>query len=151
MAYNIGEECSGCTACAKLCPVFAITRNEGKNSRHIINAKRCVECGICGRICQKGAVSDSSGKICVPEKRAQWLKPVINKEICSACSICVHDCTPGALQISLPQFRGDINVFAELKHPNKCVGCGICKSHCPLAAISMELFESGKVNIEASA
>ena len=141
MAYNIGNGCNGCAACAKLCPVFAVTRTEDtgeKDAQYVINKKRCVDCGVCGRICQKGAISDSSGKACAPLKRAHWLKPVINKEICSACSICVHDCTPGALQITLPQFRGDINVFAELKHPNKCISCGICFSHCPLGAVTME-------------
>jgi len=136
MAYNISEACNGCTACAKLCPVFAITGE--KDARHTVNKKRCVECGVCGRICQKGAISDSAGSLCAPVKRAQWPKPVIDTKSCSACSICVNDCTPGALRISLPQFRGDIKVFAELAQPQKCVGCAICSSHCPLKAIDMK-------------
>ena len=135
MAYHIGETCTGCTVCAKLCPVFAITGE--KDARHIVNEKRCVECGVCGRVCQKGAIS-FAGETCVPVKRALWPKPVINTELCSACSICVNDCTPGALRISPPQFRGDIRVHAELAQPQKCVGCGICESHCPLGAITME-------------
>ncbi|MDR0502975.1 MAG: 4Fe-4S binding protein [Treponema sp.] len=141
MAYNINENCTGCTACAKLCPVFAITRKEGpgeKNTRYIINEKRCVDCGVCGRICQKEAISDSAGKICVPVKRAQWQKPAIDAAVCSACSICVNDCTSGALAISPPEFRGDINVFAQLSNPQKCTGCAICRSHCPISAIVMK-------------
>ena len=137
MAYNISEKCSGCTICAKLCPVFAIDGE--KDKRHTVNEKRCVNCGVCGKICQKSAVSDNTGETCVPVKRAQWPKPVINKEICSACSICVNDCTPGALRISLPQFRGDIKVFAELFQAQKCIGCAICEAHCPLGLISMEV------------
>jgi len=136
MAYNITEACSGCTVCAKLCPVFAIMGK--KDARHTVNEKRCIDCGVCGRICQKSAVTDSAGKLCVPVKRSEWQKPVINKEICSACSICVNDCTSGALQITLPQFRGDINVFASLVKPQKCTGCAVCESHCPLDAIKME-------------
>jgi formate hydrogenlyase subunit 6/NADH:ubiquinone oxidoreductase subunit I len=136
MAYNVGDACTGCGAGAKLCPVFAITGE--KNSRHTINEKRCVECGVCGRICVKNAISDSTGKVCVQVKRSQWSKPVIKTANCSACSICVNDCTPGALAISMPQFRGDINVFAQLALPQKCIGCAICESHCPLGVITME-------------
>ena len=135
MAYHISEACTGCTACARLCPVFAITGE--KSQRHIVNEKRCVKCGVCGKVCPRGAIIDSSGKACVPVKRSQWLNPMINKETCSACSICVNDCTPGALRISMPQFRGDIRVYAELVQPQRCVGCAICEAHCPMGAISM--------------
>jgi len=139
MAYRINESCNGCTVCAKLCPVFAISGE--KDARHIVNEKRCVNCGVCGRACAKGAIVDDAGKTCVPVKRAKWPKPAVNAKTCSACSICVNDCTPGALQISLPRFRGDINVYAELAKPQKCTGCAVCKSHCPLGAIRMEVPE----------
>ena len=136
MAYKITEACVGCTACAKLCPVFAISGE--RNSLHSINEKRCVECGVCGKVCAKGAVIDGGSTVSSFVKRTQWLKPVINKDECSACSICVNDCTAGALKISLPQFRGDIKVFAELALPQKCTGCSICMSHCPVEAIKMD-------------
>jgi ferredoxin len=137
MAYNITEACTGCGACAKLCPVFAITGE--KDTRHIINEKRCVDCGVCGKVCQKSAVIDCTGKTCAPVKRSLWQKPVIKTENCSACSICVNDCTAGALRISMPKFRGDIKVFAELVLPQKCTGCAICESHCPIGVITMEV------------
>ena len=134
-AYVIGEGCSGCTACARACPVFAISGERGK--RHEINPLRCVECGVCGRICPSGAVSDSGGKVCTMVRRSLWPKPRIEAELCSACGICVQDCTPRALSISMPKFRGDIGVHAELSVPEKCVACGICEKHCPLGAIVM--------------
>ena len=135
-AYRITEACIGCTACAKNCPVFAITGERGQ--RHVINAARCVACGVCGNVCPKNAVVDGAGNVRAPVKRPLWPKPVVNKELCSACSICVNDCTPGALRISMPRFRGDIHVFAELAAPQKCVGCAICESRCPPGAIRME-------------
>ena len=135
MPYGIGEKCTGCTACARNCPVFAITGEKLK--RHEINPVRCVECGVCGRVCPSGAVSDPGGKVCSPVKRPLWQKPQIKQELCSACGICVQDCTPRALSISLPKFRGDIRVYAELSAPGKCVACGLCEKYCPQGAVVM--------------
>ena len=137
MSHYITEACIGCTVCASLCPVFAITGE--KKGRHVVNEKRCVDCGVCGRACPKGAVQDGEGKACVAVKRAEWRKPVVDRARCSACSICVSICTKDALAISLPQFRGDLKVFAQLTAPQKCVGCGLCERACPLGAITMEV------------
>lgn len=135
MPYSITEDCIGCTACAKLCPVFAIQGERG--ARHKVNTRRCVSCGVCGRACPKGAVLDGGGTACAPVPRPRWRKPVIDETLCSACSMCVAVCTAGALAISLPKHRGDIHVFAELAEPKKCVGCALCEAECPLGAVSM--------------
>ena len=135
MAFQIGESCTGCTACARGCPVFAISGERGK--RHEIMAIRCVECGVCGRICPGASVSDAGGKLCVPVKRPLWPKPQIDTELCSACGICVQDCTSRALSISRPTFRGDIDVHAELSAPEKCCACALCEKHCPMGAVVM--------------
>ena len=137
MPYTISQACTGCTACVKNCPVFAITGEKGE--RHSIKEKRCVECGVCGRVCQKGAIADADGKICSPQKRSEWPKPRIDTDLCSACQICVTDCTRQALRISLPTFKGDIRVHAELFESSRCTGCGICETSCPLKAITMEV------------
>ena len=135
MAYKIGGNCTGCDACTRFCPVFAISGEKLK--RHEINALRCVECGVCGRICPSSAISDGGGKLCTPLRRPLWPEPHIDANVCSACGICVQDCTPRALSISRPKQRGDIRVHAELSSPEKCTGCGICEEHCPLDAIFM--------------
>ena len=136
MPYFITERCNGCTACARQCPVLAI---DGiAKEQHHINIRRCASCGVCGRICPKGAILDGHGNPCKSVPRAQWKKPIVDTKSCSACGICVSWCRAEALRISLPQFRGDIHVFAELYQPNKCVSCGLCEENCPVNAIVMQ-------------
>ncbi|GMO51432.1 MAG: hypothetical protein Pg6C_16190 [Treponemataceae bacterium] len=136
-AYRITSACIGCTACAKVCPVFAITGERG--AVHAVNPKRCVSCGVCGSICPSGAVSDPSGIQRVRQQRSERRKPRIDTGLCSACGICVTDCTAGALSISEPAFKGDIAACAELSAPQKCIACSLCEKHCPLGAIRMEI------------
>ena len=136
MPYFITEDCNGCTACARQCPVLAIDGTP--KERHVVNIHRCVSCGVCGRICPKSAILDGYGNRCESLPRAKWKKPVVDTALCSACGICVTWCRAEALRISLPAFRGDIHVFAELYQPKNCVNCTLCAEHCPLGAIMMQ-------------
>lgn len=137
MAHTITDECNGCTLCSELCPVSAIA---GKaKSVHKVNPKRCVDCGVCGKGCARGAVLDGRGQEVVRVPRSQWAKPSINRQVCSACSICVDACGKNALAISFPRHPGDLRVYAYLKDEKACVGCGICAGECPAEAISIEV------------
>ena len=52
--YQIIDECTGCGACKKACPVDAI---EGtKKEKHVIDQDKCIKCGQCFEVCKFDAV-----------------------------------------------------------------------------------------------
>ena len=53
-SYVLTENCTGCTACARQCPVDAITGE--RKGLHVIDQEACVRCGICRDVCNFDAV-----------------------------------------------------------------------------------------------
>lgn len=54
ISFNITDACKGCTACAKKCPVGAISGE--KKEMHVIDHDKCIKCGKCEETCKFGAI-----------------------------------------------------------------------------------------------
>jgi Fe-S-cluster-containing hydrogenase component 2 len=47
------DECIGCGACTKICPVDAL---DMKDEQPVVNEEWCIGCGVCATVCPTGAV-----------------------------------------------------------------------------------------------
>ena len=55
ITYSIDpENCTGCTACAKNCPVDCISGE--RKQPHVIDQQKCIKCGMCFSVCNFDAV-----------------------------------------------------------------------------------------------
>ena len=56
LQYTIdADKCKGCTACARKCPVGAISG--AVKQPHTIDQSKCIKCGACMATCKFGAIS----------------------------------------------------------------------------------------------
>jgi Fe-S-cluster-containing hydrogenase component 2 len=62
------ESCTGCGACAKVCPFSAITATKGTVALH---AEMCWGCGICRPTCRQGAIKLAE-RSSVPAVASLW-------------------------------------------------------------------------------
>ncbi|PHV71036.1 NADH-quinone oxidoreductase subunit NuoF [Sporanaerobium hydrogeniformans] len=54
LQYKITDKCIGCTACARVCPVNAITG--AVKAKHTIDQEKCIKCGACMEKCKFKAI-----------------------------------------------------------------------------------------------
>ena len=138
MAYFITEACTGCTACARVCPTTAISGVRGQ--RHTINPDVCIECGVCGRVCPAAAIQDEEKQLCQSVKRSDWAKPVVQSKRCVSCGVCIQACPVNALGWDESLILKE-NRLPYLKEVKLCISCSFCAEACPVEAIQMTVIE----------
>jgi len=131
VAHSINDRCDGCSACAGQCPTKAI---HGRfKETFAIDARLCIDCGVCGWICPIEAVQDAKGAIVPHLPRDERPRPVIDPDGCNGCRLCADVCSVNALSIVGPVYRG----IAVLAEPLACVACGDCVTVCLKRAVRM--------------
>ncbi len=81
------ELCTGCRACAQVCPAYAIEGEEGEPQR--INAERCVMCGQCVQKCKSYLSLWNGGFDTYEQKRAaRGLPQTVREPLFAAHYLC---------------------------------------------------------------
>lgn len=100
--YEVTVACRGCIAhrCEEICKLGAISFDH--NQKAYIDKSKCVECGLCAKVCPFNAIINNKrpcehackvDAISVSETRAAS----IDNDKCISCGACVHQCPFGAV------------------------------------------------------
>ena len=135
MAHKITDQCRGCQACVRPCPTQAISGE--RHEIHLIDPRRCIECGTCGRVCPYAAIMTPSGEIATRIKKMDWHQPVIDQKTCVSCGLCITICPVSCLALEYIQEEISARGYPYLAQPNACIACEFCAQICPVEAISM--------------
>ena len=120
--YRVTEYCQNClaTSCQQVCPVGAISF---ENGRSYIHRSKCIRCGKCAEVCPYHAIvhlERPCQKVCGMDaiQMGDNGKMTINQDMCVSCGQCLVSCPFGAIvdksqiyQVVQSILRGD-QVFA---------------------------------------
>ncbi len=134
MAFTITEECSGCTACVKRCPEAAI--RGARDARHVIDERLCIDCGACGPICPREAITDSAGRPVRRQKPKEIPVATVDPDLCSGCGLCEDVCPFASIEVVREGADGASFGIARVTE-RKCVACRLCVSICIKESIGM--------------
>lgn len=134
MAHFITEQCTGCTLCAKKCPVEAVVG--APKTRHAIRAALCIDCGVCGSLCPKSAILDGDGRPVPRIKLSQRPKATVDADWCTGCEACASVCREGCISIEPLCAEEPFQQIAVVDR-KRCVGCGLCAEVCIKEAVTV--------------
>ena len=101
--YQVTDNCRGCIAhrCEDACKMGAITFDE--NQKAHIDKEKCVNCGMCAKVCPYSAIKDyqrpcvEACKIGAIDMNEEDKSARIDNEKCISCGACVYQCPFGAI------------------------------------------------------
>lgn len=115
--------CLGCGDCVGVCPVNAISVQQG---RAVVDPDKCISCGACISACPKNIIKRVPASAPVYVACSSKLK---GKEVtsvckvgCIGCSICAKNCPHDAITM-----KDNLPIFDY----SKCTGCQTCVKKCP--------------------
>lgn len=132
MSFKINDRCSGCTACAAICPTGAI-RGENRQM-HVIDPAKCIDCGACGVTCPDAAVLDHQGALFTLCEASERTRAWVDLARCSGCGWCRSTCHWDAIEPALLRGRDGLFRVATVRDRG-CVACGACEVECAHGAI----------------
>lgn len=162
------SRCVSCFMCHEACPVEAIEVNPSGSAardlidapRIIIDAEKCVLCGICANVCLFGALDFAIDGVQIKElkgypkyeRKWEWYPERCKPKDEAAkmmCDFCEKECPTEALKCSLVEENGKVKNVVQ-RDEKLCVYCGSCKLVCPVApkAIETEKVFEGEVKVD---
>lgn len=141
MPFRITDDCLGCGQCVQWCPTKAIKGHRRVSYR--IDSARCIDCGVCGKICNFAAVINPDGSTAKRIRRLQWDRPHWDYQSCIQCDLCLPACPVKCIQISVSggQELSAPFGYPYVTRPRMCIGCGFCARACPVDSILMKPLE----------
>jgi len=136
-SHFIGDKCTACTICERVCPTNAITGGE----RFYIDPDLCINCSVCGTYCPFDAINDDHEALCTYVKPKQVPKAIVHLDLCTGCEFCVDVCPFEALEMQMCD--DGFNRIAVVIDKN-CTSCKLCEQVCIKDAIEVPRVQNFK-------
>jgi len=127
IAYEVTDDCIGCTLCAQNCPSGAVQAKPYE--KHLIDVEKCVRCGMCRITCPEKAIRIGNAPL-KDARTGPKRKPATIYRIsddCIGCTLCAQKCPARAIK-PRPCEKHEID-------QERCIRCGLCKKICPHGAV----------------